>query len=124
MTLNTAELLEEYDTLESARLSATDMSVADEDRPAYTDEDAERFQALDKFIDDCGGYVAVRDGIFVEDTENETKRYAYDFYEATGQLNNIPNSILSNINWTGVWKEFEHEFTDVSLDGTYYWMRG
>jgi hypothetical protein len=120
MPLDTAALLEEYDNLESARLSATDMSVADEDRPAYTDEDAERFRVLDKFIDDAGGYVAVRDGLFLEDTPEETRDYAL---QAVNEYV-LPDIVKANIDWAGVWKDLSNEFTDVSLDGTDYWMRG
>jgi hypothetical protein len=124
MALDTTALLEEFDDLESARLSATDMSVAEEDRPPYTAEDAERYQALDKFIDECGGYVAVRDGLFIEDDQNETKTWAFEFYEATGAFATIPEILRKNIRWPGVWDDLKHDFTDVSLDGTTYWMRG
>ncbi len=112
---------EEY-TENGGELSFEDW-LSDEDIEDYQDEKHE-FNVLTALTDDAEGYSPdwqygsqlIRDSYFAE--------YAEELCKDTGDIpKDLPWYIEKHIDWEGVSKEIQMDYTSVDFDGEEYWVR-
>lgn len=128
--IDSRDVIERIDELESELFGdlddieeETEREVRRAEIEAENHDEAEELEALKKLQEEAEGYAAdwhrgealIRDSYF--------KKYAQDFAEDIGAMNNAATWPANCIDWDKAASELQMDYTAVDFDGVTYWIR-